>query len=237
MATSFGPALPPSETRSRQSEHLDLPASQARTFKGHVGAVLAVRYNSDGNYCLTCGQDRIIKLWNPVKGLCIKSYIGHGHDVFDVAVSSDNSRIASCGGDKLVFYWDVASGNIIRKFKGHDLKVNAVVFAGEDSSVVISGSYDKTVRIFDCRSRSFEAMQVMSEATDSVTSLAVRAHEILSASVDGYVRRYDVRKGQLTSDCLGHPSTCVRFTHDGNCVLATCATLSASSTRPTAVLS
>ena len=52
------------------------------------------------------------------------------------------------------------SGNIIRKFRGHDLKINTVLFAGEDSSVVISGSYDKTVRIFDCRSRSFEAMQV-----------------------------------------------------------------------------
>jgi WD40 repeat protein len=139
---------------------LDLPTAPATTLKGHTGPVLAVRFNSDGNYCLTCGQDRIIKLWNPAKGLCVKSYVGHGHEVFDVGVSSDNSRIASCGGDKVVFYWDVASGNTIRKFKGHDLKVNAVLFAGEDSSVVISGSYDKTVRIFDCRSRSFEAMQV-----------------------------------------------------------------------------
>ena len=156
------PALPsfplPEPAPSRTA--LDLPAAPAATLKGHTGPVLAVRFNSDGNYCLTCGQDRIIKLWNPAKGLCVKSYLGHGHEVFDVGVSGDNSRIASCGGDKAVFYWDVASGNTIRKFKGHDLKVNTVVFAGEDSSVVISGSYDKTVRIFDCRSRSFEAMQV-----------------------------------------------------------------------------
>ncbi len=46
---------------------------------------------------------------------------------------------------------DVPTGNIIRKYKGHELRVNAVKFAGEDSSVVVSGSYDKTVRIFDCR--------------------------------------------------------------------------------------
>lgn len=201
---------------------LDLPASQVTTFKGHTGPILAVRFNSDGNYCLTCGQDRIVKLWNAAKGLCVKSYLGHGHEVFDVAVSGDNSRLASCGGDKTVFYWDVASGNTIRKFRGHDLKVNTVLFAGEESSVVISGSYDKTVRIFDCRSRSFEAMQVMSEATDSVTSIAVRGPEILTGCVDGYLRRYDVRKGEMVSDCLVHPVTCVRFTHDGNCLLATC---------------
>ena len=201
---------------------LDLPAGDTATLRGHTGPVLAVRFNSDGNYCLTCGQDRIIKLWNPAKGLCVKTYVGHGHEVFDVAVSGDNSRITSCGGDKQVFYWDVASGNVIRKFRGHDLKVNTCVFAGEESSVIVSGSYDKTVKIFDCRSRSFDAMQTMAEATDSITSLAVRGHEVLSACVDGYVRRYDVRMGEVVSDCLGHPITCVRFTRDGNCVLATC---------------
>lgn len=30
-------------------------------------AVRAVRYNVDGNYCLTCGSDKSLKLWNPVK--------------------------------------------------------------------------------------------------------------------------------------------------------------------------
>ena len=103
----------------------------------------------------------------------MKTYLGHGHEVFDVGVSSDNIRLASCGGDKNVFYWDVASGQIIRKFRGRDLKVNAALFAGEDSAVVISSSYDKTVRIFDCRSRSYDAMQV---ATRSVCECArVRA--------------------------------------------------------------
>jgi len=73
--------------------------------------------------------------------------------VHDVAIASDNSRIASCGGDKLVHYWDVSTGQIIRKLRGHELRVNTVTFAGEESSVIVSGSYDKTMRFFDCRSR------------------------------------------------------------------------------------
>lgn len=76
---------------------------------------------------------------------------GRLEQVFDVATAEDNSRLASVGGDKLVFYWDVATGNIIRKFRGHELRVNTCKFAGEGSSVIVSGSYDKTVRIFDCR--------------------------------------------------------------------------------------
>lgn len=62
----------------------------------------------------------------------------------------------------------------------------------------------------------------MTEATDSVASLAVRGPEILTGCVDGHMRRYDVRKGEMVADCLVHPITCVRFTHDGNCLLATC---------------
>ncbi|EKX43798.1 hypothetical protein GUITHDRAFT_140239 [Guillardia theta CCMP2712] len=208
----------------------ELPAGRKATMKAHVGGVLAVRFNKDGAYCLTCGQDRVLKLWNPYKEACIKSYLGHGHEVYDVAVADDNSRLASCGGDKMVFYWDVASGNIIRKFRGHELKVNAVSFAA---------SYDKTVRIYDCRhvrklrrflsernshgrSRSLDAIQTMSDFTDSVTSLAVREHEICTGCVDGWIRIYDIRHGEMISDCVGEAVTCVRFTYDGNCVLCTC---------------
>ena len=41
-------------------------------------------------------------------------------------------------------------------------------------------------------------------------------------SVDGYVRNYDLRKGQLKEDCMGEPMTCVSFTEDEQCVLASC---------------
>ena len=37
-------------------------------------------------------QDRTLKLWNPHRGVLVKTYQGHGHDVRDVAVSADNSK-------------------------------------------------------------------------------------------------------------------------------------------------
>lgn len=47
-------------------------------------------------------QDRVVRLWNPHKGLLVKSYAGHGYDVRGVTVSQDNSKFASCGVDKQV---------------------------------------------------------------------------------------------------------------------------------------
>jgi len=115
---------------------------------------------------------------------------------------------------------DVATGNVIRKFRGHELKINSVRFAAEGSSVIVSGSYDKTVRFFDCRSRSLDPIQTVDCARDSVTSLAVSGHEVLFGSMDGHARILDIRRGVRTDDCVGEGLTCVGFTRDANCLLA-----------------
>ncbi|CAH2065066.1 unnamed protein product, partial [Iphiclides podalirius] len=37
--------------------------------------IRAVRFNIDGTYCLTCGADKKIKLWNPHRELLLKTYV------------------------------------------------------------------------------------------------------------------------------------------------------------------
>ena len=81
---------------------MTLPTELAFELSGHQGAVRAVRFNSEsntiivlgflieahqsqenGNYCMTCGSDKTLKLWNPHKALLIKTYMGHGAEVLD----------------------------------------------------------------------------------------------------------------------------------------------------------
>lgn len=64
-----------------------LPKKEANVLRGHEGAVLAARFNGDGNYCLSCGKDRTIRLWNPHRGIHIKTYKSHGREVRDVHVA------------------------------------------------------------------------------------------------------------------------------------------------------
>lgn len=55
-----------------------------------------------------------------------------------------------------------------------------------------------------------------------MTSVAVGGWCIFGASVDGTVRRYDIRMGRAYADQLHHPVTSVALSHDGLCVLAAC---------------
>lgn len=64
--------------------------------------------------------------------------------------------------------------------------------------------------------------QQQTKHKDDVTSVACRGHDILGASVDGTVRRFDLRLGRCYADDLRHPVTCARVTSDGLCVLAAC---------------
>lgn len=80
------------------------------TIKCKQQVVRAVRFNVDGSYCLTCGADKKIKLWNPHKELPLKTYGGHANEVLDAAGSSDSSQIVSCSADKSIILWDVTTG-------------------------------------------------------------------------------------------------------------------------------
>ncbi|XP_077379591.1 WD repeat domain-containing protein 83 [Festucalex cinctus] len=196
-----------------------LPQHLLRTIDCHQGAVRAVRFNVDGQYLLSCGGDKSLKLWSGGRGTLLKTYSGHGYEVLDADGSFDNSNICSCSSDKTVILWDVATGQVARKLRGHAAKVNCVQF-NEEATVILSGSLDGTVRCWDTRSRKNAPIQVMDEARDSVSSLKVSKHELLTGSVDGRVRRYDLRMGELHVDFLNSPITCVCFSQDGQCTLS-----------------
>ncbi|TPX41476.1 hypothetical protein SeLEV6574_g06063, partial [Synchytrium endobioticum] len=132
--------------------------------------------------------------------------------------AQDNSRFASASADKQVFLWDVGTGKPIRRFSGHHQRVNCVDF-NPDATVIVSGSYDATVRIWDCRAQTRLPIQSIDDAKDDITSLQVAGHEIAVGSVDGKLRVYDIRAGSVSADDIGQPVTSVAYSNDKNCLL------------------
>lgn len=99
--------------------------------------------------------------------------------------------------------------------------INSVCF-NSDASVFASASYDQTAKVWDGRSRSMEPIQVLEGAKDSVTTVYLDESEILTTSVDGCFRTYDLRMGQLRTDHLGSPVASLSISPCGTQVLLSC---------------
>jgi len=189
------------------------------------GIVHVARYNHGGQYVLTGGQDRTIRLWNAQSGKFVKDYTGHGYEILGIAVSPNNSFLGSVGGDRSVFYWDVSTGAILRRFSGHTGVINACAF-NFDGNLLISGSFDASVRVWDIKSQQRHPIQIFQDAKDSITCIIVSGNEFITGSVDGYVRSYDVRMGQLMEDYFEDPVTSIHLLKD--CKTMTVATLNST---------
>ena len=55
-----------------------------------------------------------------------------------------------------------------------------------------------------------------------MTSVSVTSNEILTGSVDGKLRIYDIRAGQMSIDDHMHPITCTRAVNNQRCAMSAC---------------
>lgn len=53
-----------------------------------------------------------------------------------------------------------------------DCECAQIAYAADDH-VLVTGGYDQAIRLWDCRSRSFDPIQTMKSFGDSVTSVAI----------------------------------------------------------------
>lgn len=184
-----------------------------RTLTGHTAAVLVVRFNGSGEYCLSGSADSTVRLWSPTRGVCIKVYSGEPNQgVYDLQVTNDNSKFVTGSSNKTAYYWDVLSARVTAKFAGHAAPIRCVAISPA-GDLIFSGSEDATMRIWDVRSRDSKTVQVCSQFKDSVTSIKIQGEQIVTGAFDGYIRTFDIRQASVICDNLKEPVHKLSLTH------------------------
>eukprot|EP00347_Sterkiella_histriomuscorum_P007142 403350108 len=177
--------------------------SQTVQLIGHQGEIYTVKFSRDGDYLASAGYDRLIYFWDVFDPECKNFGVlkGHSNAILDLVWGQDNTRVYTASSDRQIFVWDTEDFQRVRKLKGHTAVVNSVDCQKIGSEILVSGSDDYSVKLWDARVRnhisSYELnYQITSVChTDTVTgiSLSKNGNFLVSNSMDNTVKVWDIR--------------------------------------------
>ncbi|GAB2294327.1 E3 ubiquitin-protein ligase prp19 [Dionaea muscipula] len=120
----------------------------------------------------------------------------------DVHYSKD--IIATGGIDTNAVVFDRPSGQIISTLSGHSKKVTSVKIVAGDDGMVITGSADKTVRLWQGSDNGYDCRHVLKDHTAEVQAVSVHATNkyFVTASLDNTWCFYDISSGLCLSQVV-----------------------------------
>ena len=83
---------------------------------GHTDSVFSLAITPNGEYIVSGGGDKTIKLWDLSSGKCLRTFEGHSGCVNSVVISTDGKYIISGSRDETVKMWDVSTRKNLKTF-------------------------------------------------------------------------------------------------------------------------
>lgn len=146
---------------------------------------------------------------------------GHTGAILEAHFSPDGANVYTCATDKTLSIWDVQTSQRIRKLKGHTHFVNSVQGARRGDQLLVSGSDDNTVKVWDARKRF--AIHTLDNAFQ-VTAVCFNdtAECLISGGIDNDIKVWDIRRNEVIYTLRGHSDTItgVALSPDGSYVLS-----------------
>lgn len=122
----------------------------------------------------------------------------------------------SCSDDTTVKLWDIPSQTALRTFTGHTDYVRSGHFIPSNPSLLLTGSYDSTLRLWDARAPDDTAALTMRHGGAPVEDVLPFASGGVAMSVGGPILRvWDLAAGKCVRALSNHQKTVTCLAFDG----------------------
>ena len=192
-----------SSSWDRKIQQWDLNDHQVRTPHCEADKVWCVDYAPDGAYFVSC-TETVATIRDSKSGAVVVKLDGPTGG-FNCCCFSPNGRFVACGNGHTIYVWDITNSkaHLVEKLVGHSDKVSSIAFSS--SSSLISGSEDKSVKIWHSSSfltglTTIDNLPV-SPASEPIMSVNVSARDeiIITSDSSGMVKLWDLKTGAYKS--------------------------------------
>ncbi|KAL1956316.1 hypothetical protein VTO42DRAFT_7399 [Malbranchea cinnamomea] len=122
---------------------------QQRIFAGHDQDVDCVCFHPNSAYVFTGSSDRTVRMWAVTTGNAVRMFTGHTGNITAIACSNNGKILASADDQGSIFLWDLAPGKLLKRMRGHGKGGIWSLSWSAESTVLVSGGADGTVRVWD----------------------------------------------------------------------------------------
>lgn len=176
------------------------------TFSEHSGPITAVEFSQNKKILVSAGLDGTVRAFDIVRYRNFRTFTSPRPVQFScVAVDYSGELVAAGAQDEFeIFLWSMKLGKLLEVISGHEGPIVSLTFSPmPTSSMLVSGSWDKSLRVWNCLEASgdHETIELMSD----VVSVAFHPNgeEVAAATINGNITVFNVRTSQQVAQIEG----------------------------------
>ncbi|CCF50809.1 hypothetical protein NDA11_001564 [Ustilago hordei] len=123
----------------------------SKTISRFKDVARSANFRSDGRLMVAGDDSGLIQLFDTTSRAILRSLRGHSNPVHVTRFSPNGTEIMSASDDRTVRLWDLPEQKAVHVFEGHEDYVRSAVFSMDNPALMMSGSYDSTVKLWDSR--------------------------------------------------------------------------------------
>lgn len=174
------------------------------TFTEHTSGVTAAQFTKKGNVLFTASLDGSVRAWDLIRYRNFRTFTAPTRLSFSCMAVDPSGEVVAAGSlDSFdIHIWSVQTGQLLDRLAGHEGPVSALSFT-PDGGVLISGSWDRTARIWSIfnRTQTSEPLQLQADVLD----IAVRpdSQQLAVSTLDGQLTFWSVSDAQQVAGLDG----------------------------------
>ncbi|KAK3112358.1 U3 snoRNP protein [Teratosphaeriaceae sp. CCFEE 6253] len=156
------------------------------TFTEHSSGVTACEFARRGNVLFTASLDGSVRAFDLIRYRCFRTFTAPKRLSFSSIAVDPAGEVVAAGSldDFDIHVWSVQTGQLLDQLSGHEGPVSSLAFS-PNGSTLISGSWDRTVRLWSVFARTQTSEPLQLQADVLCVSVRPDSKQIAISTLDG----------------------------------------------------